>query len=88
MRILIWLLVAYLVYRFVRSRKRPELAKESVSTETFQDPVCGVYVSEADAVVGNLEGKRFHFCSMACLKKFEMIEQQKYHATTTKAEER
>lgn len=89
MRILIWLLLAYLVYRLVRGRKRPEIAKESVATtETFQDPVCGVYISEDDAVVGTLEGKRHHFCSMACLRQFEMIEQQKHQATTTKAEER
>jgi len=87
-RILIWLLVGYLVYRMLRGKKAPEIAKESVATETFQDPVCGVFVAEADAVVGNLEGKRYHFCSMGCLQQFEKIEQQRNQATTTKAEER
>ena len=72
MKILIWALLGYLVYRMVRGKVAPEIAaKEPAASETFQDPVCGVYVSEADAVVGNLEGKRYHFCSMACLKEFE-----------------
>jgi YHS domain-containing protein len=68
---LVWILVGYLVYRMVRGKAAPEIEKESSATETFQDPVCGVYVSEADAVVGNLEGKRLHFCSLDCLKEFE-----------------
>jgi YHS domain-containing protein len=71
-----WLLVGYLVYRMVRGKAAPEIAKESTATETFQDPVCGVYLSEADAVVGNLEGKRYHFCSMICLKQFEKDQQK------------
>jgi YHS domain-containing protein len=72
-----WLVVGYLVYRMVRGKAAPEIAKESAATETFQDPVCGVYVSEADAVVGNLEGKRYHFCSMDCLQQFEKIQQNR-----------
>ena len=72
MRILIWILIGYLVYRWLKNRAaKPELPKEPSATETFQDPVCGVYVSEDDAVVGNLEGKRYHFCSMGCLQDFE-----------------
>lgn len=77
MRFLILLLAAYLVYRMVRGKVAPKIEKESSATETFQDPVCGVYVAEADAVVGKLEGKRYHFCSIGCLQQFEKIQQQK-----------
>lgn len=78
MRFLIWLLLAYLVYRMVRGRETPEIIKkEPTAAETHQDPVCGVYISEADAVVGKLEGKRYHFCSMECLKEFEKQQQQR-----------
>ena len=77
MRFLIWLLLGYLVYRMVRGKAAPEIAKGQAATETFQDPVCGVYVSEADAVVGTLEGKRYHFCSLACLQQFEKIQQKR-----------
>ena len=81
MRILIWILVGYLVYRMLRTKAAPVITKESVATETFQDPVCGVFISEDDAVVGNLEGKRHHFCSMGCLKQFEKIQQQRQQQT-------
>jgi YHS domain-containing protein len=40
------------------------------SSLTHQDPVCGVFVSEEDAVVGKLDGRRHYFCSMDCLEKF------------------
>lgn len=80
MKFLIMALLAYLVYRMVRGKIAPQLKKEpaKAASETFQDPVCGVYISEADAVLGNLEGKRYHFCSMDCLKQFEQqIQQQR-----------
>lgn len=77
MRFLILMLVGYLVYRLVRSKVAPEIEKEPAATETYRDPVCGVYVSEADAVVGNLDGKRHHFCSLGCLQQFEKKIQQK-----------
>lgn len=77
MRLLVWILLGYLVYRMVRGKAAPEIEKQSSATETFQDPVCGVYLSEADAVVGNLEGKRYHFCSLGCLHQFEKSLQQR-----------
>ena len=77
MRFLIWLLVGYLLYRMVRGHAAPKITKESTGTETFQDPVCGVYVSESDAVVGILEGKRYYFCSGDCLKQFEKTSSQR-----------
>ena len=77
MRFLIWILIGYLVYRMVRGKAAPVIEKESSATETFQDPVCGVYLSESDAVVGNLEGKRYHFCSLGCLHEFEKSVQRR-----------
>jgi len=79
LQFLIWILAGYVVYRMVRGKMAPEIekGKDSTATETFQDPVCGVYVSEADAVVGRLEGKRYHFCSLGCLQQFEKNLQQR-----------
>lgn len=72
MKFLIWALLGYVLYRMIRGKAAPEIpAKKTAASETFQDPVCGVYIPEADAVVGTLDGKRYHFCSMACLKEFE-----------------
>jgi len=55
----------------IREVRRDENQEE----ETFRDPVCGTYVAKGDAVIGNLEGQKLYFCSMACVEKFrEQIE--------------
>jgi YHS domain-containing protein len=75
-RMLIWLLLAYIGYRLIKSLttgKKPEVTKHGASPDaaaTQRDPVCGMYVSESDAVVGKLDGQRHYFCSMTCLEKF------------------
>ncbi|WP_198419364.1 MULTISPECIES: YHS domain-containing protein [Geomonas] len=77
MKFLIWALLGYLVYRMFVGKAPQKIEKQEKSAaETFQDPVCGVYIAEADAVVGRLEGKRYHFCSMECLRKFEAMQQR------------
>jgi YHS domain-containing protein len=75
-RLLFWLLLIYIGYRLILTltsakKKGPEL--RSASTEgvvTHRDPVCGMYVSEEDAIVGKLDGQRHYFCSMGCLEKY------------------
>jgi YHS domain-containing protein len=75
-RLLLWLLLIYIGYRVIltlTSAKKKEPHLSSVSSEgvvTHRDPVCGMYVSEEDAVVGKLEGQRHYFCSMKCLEKY------------------
>lgn len=74
-RLLIWLLLIYVGYRVVLALtgkgKTENRAPEVRHAETTHcDPVCGVYVSEDDAVIGTLDGRRHYFCSMACLEKF------------------
>jgi len=79
--LLVWLLLGYVAFKifkgFIAGRQTPEKPKPR-EEETFQDPVCGVYVAAEDAVVGRLEGERIHFCSMECLEKYrERLEQHK-----------
>jgi YHS domain-containing protein len=78
-RFLFWLLIGYCLYVIFKGRGRKEVPPASPSrgeeTETHKDPVCGVYVTRDDAVVGNLEGERIYFCSRECREKFrEQIE--------------
>lgn len=72
MRLILLLLLAYIGYKIVKglldSRKQPEA--EATGTDTFQDPVCGVYVAADDAVVGRIDNKKLYFCSMNCLDKY------------------
>ncbi len=82
MRILIWLIFGYIVYRIVKSflvAKSASAPKPLKDTEAFQDPVCGIYISPDDATIGRLEGKKIYFCSLGCLEKY----QEKLKSTST-----
>ena len=75
-RLLMWGLLIYIGYRIIiaitSSKERPvdQSRVKSTAMTTHLDPICGVYVSEEDAVVGRLDGQRHYFCSHACLDKF------------------
>ncbi len=72
MRILIWLILAYVGFKIVKGylAGRVEPAPTREETETHQDPVCGVFVAADDAVIGRVGDKRIHFCSIDCLEKY------------------
>jgi YHS domain-containing protein len=76
-RLLIWALLIYIGYRIVvkllTGKAKPSEARpvKSQAASAHQDPVCGVYVSEDDAVIGRLDGQRYYFCSKECLEKFQ-----------------
>lgn len=76
-RLLFWALLIYIGYRIVISLTSEKgAAKVSRSSRddaevTHRDPVCGVYVTEEDAVIGTLNGQRHYFCSRSCLDKFQ-----------------
>ncbi|HPX60950.1 MAG TPA: YHS domain-containing protein [Deltaproteobacteria bacterium] len=41
-----------------------------MSVPVFQDPVCGVYLSEAESQIEIFSGKRYYFCSARCRDEF------------------
>lgn len=75
-RLLIWLLFIYIGFKIVKAifagKEQPSVSDRDRNDAevTHRDPVCGLYVSEHDAVVGKLDGERHYFCSMDCLEKF------------------
>ena len=76
-KILVWAFLIYITYRVVvklirGAPQKPELKPESEKGAlAYQDPVCGIYVTEEDAVIGRLDGQRYYFCSKKCLEKFQ-----------------
>ena len=77
-RLIIWALLIYIGYRIIISMTSAKGKTDDVSRvqcddaeATYRDPICGVYVTEKDAVVGTLDGRRHHFCSHSCLEKFQ-----------------
>jgi len=76
-RLLIWGLLIYIGYRIIvsllasgKERGSSPTREHDDASATYRDPVCGVYVSEEDAVIGRLDGKRHFFCSHDCLEKY------------------
>jgi len=79
MRMLLWLLLGYILYRVVKGylAGKPEDNQASAGEETVQDPICGTYVPISDAVIGRLGDKRIYFCSKTCLDKYcEQLQHQ------------
>ena len=75
-RILIFVLLVYLLYRVLRSIVGPALkhakktAAETVD-EMVQDPSCQTYIPLRDAKRKVIEGQTYYFCSTECCEKFE-----------------
>jgi YHS domain-containing protein len=75
-RLLVVGLLIYIGYRIIISLTSagtppPKTAgPRDQGEETYRDPVCGVYVSAEDAVIGRHDGQRHYFCSMDCLEKY------------------
>lgn len=69
-------LLIYIGYRIIvslsttKATKPPATANGNTGEETHRDPVCGVYVTEDNAVIGRYDGKRHYFCSMDCLERY------------------
>lgn len=88
-RLLIWGLLIYIGYRIVVSLAKPKGCRITPTQEhgdaatTYRDPVCGIYVSEEDAVIGRLDGTRHFFCSHDCLEKYRQNLDHIHHHKTT-----
>ncbi len=81
-RVLIWGGLLYIGYRIIKSllasKKHTPPPSVSKAEDTVQDPVCKVFLSRDNAVVGTLDGQRHYFCSMDCLEKFrEQLDNKK-----------
>jgi YHS domain-containing protein len=74
LRLIFLLLVGYCVYLIIKGAMRKSVQSRRGSAPageiTHKDPVCGVYVTEHDAVIGRYEGEKIYFCSMECLEKY------------------
>ncbi len=77
MRLLIFAILAYLLYRVgkavFRSSKEIDRGKKvgGVIDEMVQDPLCKTYIPKRESVKRVIEGSGYFFCSKNCADKFE-----------------
>ena len=72
-RLLFYFVIGYALYQLVKGffqKRSAKIPRRTEEVETFQDPVCGVYVTRDDAVIGKLNGEKIYFCSKECLDKY------------------
>ena len=70
--ILILLVVLfYMIRRALREWGQPTPDKATPGKDVMiQDPVCKVYVASGTAIVEEVEGKSYYFCSQDCARHF------------------
>jgi len=75
-RFLIFLFLAYLLYRLLKGLLTPGKQvgrgpEGGVIDEMVQDPYCKTYVPRREAVKRTIDGETYYFCSEECASKFE-----------------
>ena len=77
MRLLIFIFLAFLLYRVVRRylrlgvQKTEQRADGGPVDEMVQDPSCMTYIPKRTAYRKVIAGREFFFCSRECAEKFE-----------------
>lgn len=77
MRLFIFILLAYILYRIVKALfipgKKTEIRRDSggVVDEMVQDPFCKTYIPRREALRRRVGGREHFFCSEECARKFE-----------------
>jgi YHS domain-containing protein len=75
-RLIFWGVLLYLGLRIFSAlkpaakRDTPARRERGPACATHRDPVCGIYVTEDDAVTGLFSGQRLYFCSPACRDRY------------------
>lgn len=76
MRLLIFIFLAYLLYRvlrgFFRSGRKVEKTRNGgIIDEMVQDPFCKTYIPLRDARRKVIDGREYFFCSEECANSFK-----------------
>ena len=80
MRLLIWIILLYLGYRFLRSWTQKYLASgqrasngrrnEEIADIMIKDPYCNIYFPRNEGVPLTFQGEELYFCSSECRDKY------------------
>ena len=69
--LILLVILFYMVRRALREWGQPKHEKATPGKDVMiQDPVCKVYVASGTAIVEEVEGKSYYFCSQDCARHF------------------
>ena len=85
MRIILYLIFAYVIYRllkgvFLSGHKGQKIEKSETGgmiDEMVQDPVCRTFVLRRKSINKIIDGEEYFFCSKECATQFEAQKQGK-----------
>ena len=78
-RLIIFIILCYILYRLVRSLVLPSPEKTektftrsngTITDEMVMDPYCHVYIPKREAITARIAGETIYFCSKECKKKY------------------
>jgi YHS domain-containing protein len=75
-RLIFYLIVAYVIYLFLRlllAPRRPpgrHTNRPQSSGIMVKDETCNTYLPREEAILEKVDGKEYYFCSQECRKKF------------------
>lgn len=78
-RLIIFIVLCYILYRLVKSLLLPSPKKPgefsthpngTITDEMVMDPCCHIYIPKREAITAKIEGETVYFCSKECKKKY------------------
>jgi len=78
-KLLLLVLLGFVLYSFFLSLTRPKTNLPPQDRQNRQvkgdimveDPVCGTYLPQEDAIKARIKGSEYYFCSKTCLERFK-----------------
>jgi YHS domain-containing protein len=69
--LILLVIMFFMVRRALREWGQPRVEKATPGKDVMiQDPVCKVYVAAGTAIVEEVGGKQYYFCSQDCARHF------------------
>ncbi len=81
-KLLMLALVGFVVYSFVTSfrirsgRQSPPKNHRREGETMVEDPQCGTYLPQGDAIRATVNGRDYYFCSRKCLQEFKKAQRK------------